>query len=623
MQYNPKISIIVPTYNTPRLLLKKCIESVINQEYQNWELCIADDASPDKEVREVINEFSKKDSRIKAVFLKENRRISGASNEAIKLATGDFIGFLDHDDELLPMTLSEVVNCIEKNKDVDLIYTDEAKILEDGTLVSPTYKPDLSPEYLMSNNYICHFSVYRTSLLNEIGLLRDECNGSQDYDLVLRVVEKAKKIIHIPKVLYLWRMIESSVASNPEAKIYAFTAAQIALKDSLLRNNKVGSVQMPMLGWYHVRYQIKDTPLVTVIIIDENQLWNQGDLINQILTSYTRIEILYVTTKINYQKSSSYLKQFINEQNLRILIYESELNVNSSVLKNYGAKNASGEYLLFLNSFIVKFPGNSIVELLSHAQLSHVGLVGAECIVENEFLQYGGLVISDFITGDFSGTYGNISAFSEIDTNHQLVHLPKVVRNSSSVTGCILVEKEKFFTVDGFDESLGVFFDEVDLGFKFYNDGYYNVWNPFAQVILEKTVIDKFNDIRVSEEFTKKWHKLIYNGDPFYRVDNMKKITLKDNLSSHQRVVIFGATIDGEKCKQYVNKYGVDVSYFIDNAKSKQNQFLGDVMVLSPENFVVEKKDDIDAVILVSAGHKKSMKDQLLALGFNKKILEY
>lgn len=623
--YNPKISIVLPVYNTPGKLLKACIKSVIDQQYENWELCIADDASPNKKVRDILKNFSSNDDRIKVVYLQDNKRISGATNAALNLATGEFITFLDHDDELLSNTLMEIVKCINKNPNVDFIYTDEAKILEDGTLVAPTYKPDYSPDYLMSNNYICHFSVYRKSLMEEIGILRDKCNGSQDYDLVLRMMEKAKNIKHIPQVLYFWRMIEGSVASNQEAKMYAYTAAQTALKDSLIRKNLKGTVSMPTLGWYHVKYEIKGKPLISIIIVDDGQELNYyKDLLYSLMSNtYKNIEILFVIKEKQFQNKKNELENLHLEEPIDIRLLKSKKQLSVSQLKNFAANQANGEYLFFVNRFVKEISPNSIGELLSYSQMSHVGLAGGEIFIENQLLQYGGLVILDFIDNNFQSIYGDIAAFSEIDSGYQLVHLSRVVRNCSSATGLFIIEKRKFFEAGCFDENLDSYFDEVDLGLKLVESGYFNVWNPNASSLISRDILDKKHKFDSKEYFKKKWSKTIHTGDKFYRISNMKKIKLYKDLAPNQNIAIFGATLDGEKCKQYVNKYQANVVCFIDNAKSKQNKLLSGIPVLSAEEVVSRKQDILDAIVLVSAGHKKAMKEQLIELGFRGKVLEY
>ncbi|MFM6354855.1 MAG: glycosyltransferase family 2 protein, partial [Planktothrix sp.] len=266
--YQPVISIIMPVYNTPEVFLREAIQSVLDQVYPDWELCIADDASTAPHIRGILEEYQRKDSRIKVVFRTQNGHISATSNSALELATGEFIGLLDHDDVLTPDALYEVVSLLNQHPVADMIYSDEDKLNEKGELTGHFFKPDWCPDSFLSRMYTCHFGVYRREIINQIGGFRVGYEGSQDYDLVLRFTEKTNQIFHIPKILYHWRIHSSSAAGGTEAKPYAYEAAKRALQDAIDRRGELGIVQdVPeYLGRYWVRYKILDYKRVSIII---------------------------------------------------------------------------------------------------------------------------------------------------------------------------------------------------------------------------------------------------------------------------------------------------------------------------------------------------------------------
>ena len=266
LSYQPLFSIVMPVYNVDEVWLRAAIESVRKQIYSQWELCIADDASTKPHIKKILQEYMNRDKRIRAVFLEENLGISGASNAAIDLATGEFVGLLDNDDELAPFALFEVVKFLNQIPDLDFIYSDEDKLEVNGERTDPFFKPDFSPDLLMSMNYICHFSIFRRELLRKIGGFRKGFEGSQDYDLILRATEHARNIAHIPKILYHWRKIPGSASASVNAKDYAFQAGRKALEEALVRREKCGKVEMSEPGCYRVRYEIKGNPLVSIII---------------------------------------------------------------------------------------------------------------------------------------------------------------------------------------------------------------------------------------------------------------------------------------------------------------------------------------------------------------------
>ncbi|HAX73971.1 MAG TPA: hypothetical protein DCY20_10650 [Firmicutes bacterium] len=272
LKIKPLISLVIPVYNVPEKYLRECVDSILNQYYQNWELCIADDCSTEPQVKKVLKEYEAKDNRIKVVYRKENGHISKATNSALELATGDFIGFVDNDDILKAEALFEVIKKINEQPDVDMIYSDEDKLVEDtGKRVDPYFKPDWSPDTFMSQMYTCHFAVYRADLVNEIGGIRVGYEGAQDYDFVLRFTEKTNKIAHIDKILYHWRIIPTSTAGGGSAKDYAFDAAVRAKYDAIKRRNlDAVLVEHPELGATNIKYRLKAEDFISIIIPTKN-----------------------------------------------------------------------------------------------------------------------------------------------------------------------------------------------------------------------------------------------------------------------------------------------------------------------------------------------------------------
>ncbi|MBW1973620.1 MAG: glycosyltransferase, partial [Deltaproteobacteria bacterium] len=352
-KYRPKISIIIPVWNTDKKWLRKCMESVLNQVYDNWELCIADGGSTKPYVKGILKRYAKKDSRIKVKFLKENKGIAGNSNEALSLATGEFIGFLDHDDELAPFALYEVVKLLNEKPHLDFIYSDEDKIDEKGKRKDPFFKPDWSPDMFLSQNYLCHLSIIRKELVGKVGGFREGYDGSQDYDLFLRVTEliDEKKIAHIPKILYHWRSVLGSAAKMVSAKPYAFMAARKALKDALSRREIEAEIlDGLLLSSYRVRYKIVEDPKVSIIIPTKDKVSTLKTCIDSILekTNYKNYEIFIIDNQSKEEKTLKYYHRIKNNSKIKIVKYNKPFNF--SEINNFAVSKVDTEYILFLNN---------------------------------------------------------------------------------------------------------------------------------------------------------------------------------------------------------------------------------------------------------------------------------
>ncbi|MBD5654625.1 MAG: glycosyltransferase family 2 protein, partial [Candidatus Eremiobacteraeota bacterium] len=476
----PTVSIIMATYNTSERYLRAAIESVLAQIYPYWELCIADDASPDSGVRRVLAEYAARDSRIKLVQRPVNGHISRASNSALDLASGDFVAFLDHDDVLSADALFEVANLVERHPDADMIYSDEDKIDDSGRLTDPHFKPDWSPDSFLSRMYTCHFSAYRRELVERLGRLRPEFDGSQDYDLVLRLTEQTDRIHHIPKVLYHWRVHAASTASSGDVKPYAATAAERALTEALERRGEPGTAKArtDCSGTYVVRYDIRDARKVSVIVPTRDH----GDDVDRCLKSifdapqYDNFEIIIVDNGSTEPASLDVFERWTKaDSRVRVLRYD--VPFNFSRINNYAASESDGRYLLFLNNDTEVVSPDWMAAMVEQAQRPSIGAVGALLLYPDRTIQHAGAVIG------VGGVAGHSHKYFPADAPGYF-NIVKAVNNYSAVTAaCMMVRRDAFEQVGGFDERLAVAFNDIDFCLKLRAAGYRNVYLPHAILI--------------------------------------------------------------------------------------------------------------------------------------------
>ena len=381
--YQPKISIAMPVYNVEEKWLRLCIDSILNQVYTNWELCMADDASTDPNVKKILTEYQQLDERIRVVFREQNGHISEATNSALAIATGEFVALLDNDDELAINAFYEVVKVLNENPELDLIYSDEDKIDMDGNRSDPAFKPDWSPDLLLGTNYISHLGVYRRSILEEIGGFRKGYEGSQDYDLVLRFTEKTTKerITHIPKVLYYWRMLPTSTAVDQGSKGYAFEAGLRAVQDALVRRGINGhATHGAANGLYDVYYDIESEKLVSIIIPTKNGYKDVQRCVSSIIekTTYQNYEIIMADNGSTDPKMHELYAEFEQQLPGRFFVESIDIPFNFSTINNRAAKKAHGEYLLFLNNDTEVITENWLTLMVSFAQQERIGCGGAK-----------------------------------------------------------------------------------------------------------------------------------------------------------------------------------------------------------------------------------------------------
>ncbi len=523
-EYSPKISIVVPLYNTPKDFLCEMIDSVLSQSYANWELCMADGSDEQHSyVEELCVSYAKHTKQIKYLKLEENYGISGNSNKSLELASGEYIALLDHDDVLHPSVLFDVVSELNKEK-VDFIYTDECSFAKD--LKHPTnihFKPDYSPDTLRSHNYICHFSVFSRNLLDKTGGFDSRFDGSQDYDLILRLTEIANKVVHIPRVLYYWRAHENSVALAAKAKPYCKTAAKLALAEHLKRIGLKGDVCVSTVleNTYKINYEIQGEPLISILIPNKDHVEDLDRCLKSILdkSSYKNIEIFIIENNSTDSATFDYYERINKDARINILKYNGKFNY--SKINNFAAEKANGDYLLLLNNDTEIISENWIEEMLMFAQREDVGAVGAKLYYPDDTIQHAGVLMGiNYAAGHAHKGWERRS----VGYFDRLV----IAQNMSGVTGaCIMMRKEVFDEVNGFDEEFPVDLNDVDLCLRIRNNGYLIIFTPYAEAYHyesksrgymkeSKEKFDIFN--RAVKRLQSKWSYELEH-DPYYNIN--------------------------------------------------------------------------------------------------------
>ena len=517
--YAPKISILVPVYNTPQVFLKQMIQSVRKQTYANWELCIAN-ANPDnEEVKQILEICTKKDDRIKVVNVPENEGIAQNTICALDITTGEFIGLLDHDDLLEENALYEIVSCLNKKKETDVLYTDEDKVTTDlDEYFSPNFKPDFNLDMLRANNYICHFFVAKKELIKKVGGFRAEYNGAQDYDLILRCTEQAQNVAHIAKILYHWRVHKESTADNPLSKMYAYEAGKKAIEGHLARCHTDGEVlQTDNLGFYRVKYPVKGKPLVSILIPNKDQVDTLDKCLRSIeeRTDYDNYEIIIIENNSTEQKTFDYYNQICNDK-IRVVYWKKEFNY--SAINNFGVDQAKGEYLLLLNNDMEVISRDWMSELLGHCQRPEVGAVGARLYYPDDTVQHAGIIIG------IGGVAGSV--FVGMKRGYTgYMHRAAIQQDLSAVTAaCMMIKRSVFEEAGRLEEQLKVAFNDVDLCLKIRKNGYLIVYDPYVELYHYESKTrgaedtkEKVRRFQSEIEYMRcHWIDILKNGDPAY-----------------------------------------------------------------------------------------------------------
>lgn len=519
LKYKPKISVIIPVYNVSRQLLSECLDSVLNQKYDNFEICLADDNSTNIETIQTLKEYEMKSELIKVVYRKENGHISNASNSALQIADGEYIAMMDNDDIIPENALYEMVKVLNQDKKIDMIYTDEDKIDLDGKRCEPNFKSDYAPDSLLSSNYFCHFTLLRTGIVKKIGGWRVGYEGAQDYDLFLRFTEKTNNIYHLPKILYHWRKIPGSTSMCIDNKDYAIKRGKKALEDALKRRKIDGIVHVHnKVPYYFIEYKYKKEPLISIIIPTRDYSSTLEVCLKSIYekTTYKNFEIIVANNnsceKQTYDLFDKYKKEY---ENFKVIDINTEFNYSD--INNKAFKKSSGEYIVLLNNDTEVITPNWLEIMVGYAMQNHIGAVGAKLLYPDKTIQHGGVILGlggvashAFINclSDDVGLYGRLS----------------VPYNYSAVTAaCLMVSRKKYNEVNGLNKDLKVAYNDIDFNIRLMEKGYYNVFVPMVELIHFEsksrgldTTSEKYKRFLTESNYMyDKWSKLI-SKDPFY-----------------------------------------------------------------------------------------------------------
>ncbi len=536
----PLISVVMPVYNPPIGFFIQAIESVLTQSYANLELCIADDASPDPLVRKVLEAYEAKDPRVKVLYRQENGHISEATNSALAFAAGDYVALLDHDDLLARHALFWIVAAINDNPDADLIYSDEDKIDEAGRRFEPYFKSDFNYELFLAHNMISHLGIYRRSVLEEIGGFRKGFEGSQDYDVALRVIESisVENIVHIPRILYHWRAIAGSTALAPTEKNYAKDAGKKAVEEHLARRKCAAKVvpapEIP--SNYRVRYDLADPEAVVSIIIPTR---DKCDLLEMCLSSifdrstHQFFEIIVIDNGSVEAETFEYFEQLTDP---RVKIIRDDRPFNYSRINNLASSHATGQYICLMNNDIEIITADWMEEMLSFAQRPDVGCVGARLWYPDDTLQHGGIFVG--LGGVAGHSHKHLRKGDAGYAGRAVLH-----QALSAVTAaCLMVKASIYRQVGGLDEDLAVAFNDVDFCLRVREAGYRNVWTPYAEMYhhesasrgLDTTPEKKARFNREIDFIQRRWGPTLQT-DPYYS-PNLTTNQEDFSLALHSRI---------------------------------------------------------------------------------------
>jgi GT2 family glycosyltransferase len=505
----PRISILMPTFNTPERYLRLAIESVLRQTYPHWELCVADDGSSEPHVRAVLEDYAARDERIKLADPGRHGGIAAASNAALELASGDYVALLDHDDELAEHALYRMANAIVADPAADMFYSDEDKLQPDGKRLRPFFKPDWSPEFFLGCMYTCHLGVYRTKLVREVGGFRPSFDGAQDYDLVLRLVEQTEQIVHVPDVLYHWRVVPNSTAAGVGAKPHAHAAGLRALQEHLHRTGRSGRAEVgPSAGLNWVRFDVVGQPTVSIIIpsLCRPEATGRPSLVERCVASINRIsrhrrfEIIVA----DRHTMPAEMERSLAAAGVKRVTYSDEFNW--SRVNNLAARQVSGEHLLFLNDDTEAVDSEWLDAMLELSQQPQIGVVGAKLVFPDGGLQHVGVTLPGGKPGH--PFYGYPAKHPGYYARNLLPH------NCSAVTGaCLMTRREVFEQAGGFDESFPLNYNDIDYCMQVRRLGYRVVFTPHAKVVHHESVTKSGVFAEELDAFREKWGDVV---DPYY-----------------------------------------------------------------------------------------------------------
>lgn len=516
--YMPLISILVPVYNTPEEFLKQMIQSVRKQTYANWELCIANANPANEAVARVLDMAASKDKRIRIKDVPENEGIAQNTNAALSIAEGEYVGLLDHDDLLTPDALYEVVKAVNEKGRPEVLYSDEDKVAADlSEHFQPHMKPDFNKDLLRSNNYITHFFAASAELIRSVGGFRKEYNGAQDYDLILRCTERAEKIVHIPRILYHWRVHKASTADNPASKMYAYDAGKRAIEEHLKRCGERAQVShMKDLGFYRTEYQVEGNPLISIIIPNKDQIQMLDKCLRSIKkSSYKNYEIIIVENNSVEEETFVYYKK-IESEKIKVVFWPDEFNY--SAINNFGVKHARGTYLLLLNNDVEVITENWLEKLVSNCQRKDVGIAGAKLYYPDNTIQHAGIVIG------IGGVAGAV--FVGMPRKYTgYLHKASIQQELSAVTAaCMMVKRSVYEELGGLEEQLKVAFNDVDFCLRARGKGYLVVYDPEVELYHYESRTRGTEDSKEKvrrfqseiEYMRSHWLELLKKGDPMY-----------------------------------------------------------------------------------------------------------
>ena len=514
----PLISVVVPIYQTPELFLRQMIESVRNQTYPHWELCIADGSGDNKRTRSIVEEYLE-DARIRYRLLEKNLGIADNTNAAMEMAGGDYIALFDHDDLLAENALYEVADEAVRTG-ADLIYTDEDKVTADlSERYQPNFKPDFNLDLLRANNYICHLLVVKRSLVKQAGGQRKGFDGAQDHEFIFRCVEKAEKIAHIPKVLYHWRVHKASTADNPLSKKYAYDAGKRAVLEHIRRCGEDGEVtDTKFPGFYQVKYRVEGQPLISVIIPNKDERETLKSCLDSIWekTTYPNYEIIIVENNSTQPETFEYYRSIDGKKGVRVVYWKEGFNY--SALNNFGFSHARGDYILCLNNDVTVITPDWLERMLGQCQRKQVGIVGVKLYYPDDTIQHAGVII---------GIGGVAGAMFVGMPRQRSGYLRKAIlqQDLSAVTAaCMMVDRRAWEDVGGFNTDLAVAFNDIDFCLKARDRGYLVVYEPNVELYHYESKSRGYEDTPEKQrrfqseiDYMKEhWDTILSKGDPYY-----------------------------------------------------------------------------------------------------------